>query len=127
MPAADSVSQPTAEFQVADSPWFWLALFSTVALVALVAVHQKYSKRQLRLEARYENRLKAQAARAEGSISEDGPQPVELPVSARRAAPKATLIPLLALFGVGALAGYTGLILAFRRHQQQGRETGEHR
>jgi hypothetical protein len=39
-----------------DSPWFWAALFSAVALAALFAMHGKYGKRQANIEQKYQAR-----------------------------------------------------------------------
>jgi hypothetical protein len=115
--SANAEPPERAEFRVADTPWFWLALFGTVAVVALAIVGQKYAKRQLRLEMRYEHRMQAQterAARAAGQPKRA--DEVEAPLSEQTAQPKATLTPLFALFGVMAVVGYVGLAFAWRQH-----------
>jgi hypothetical protein len=39
-----------------DSPWFWLLVFSLMALLALLAIGGKYGRRQTRLELQYQAR-----------------------------------------------------------------------
>lgn len=42
-----------------ESPWFWLLVFSLVALVAVVMIGPKYMRRQARLEQKMEARVRA--------------------------------------------------------------------
>ena len=74
-----------------DSPWFWLLVFSSMALAALLAIGGKYGQRQARMERQYQARERvATGARGDAAVAttEDG--------SERRpyATPEATLIPL---------------------------------
>ena len=39
-----------------DSPWFWVLIFSAMALVALIAMGPKYGGRQSRMEVKYQAR-----------------------------------------------------------------------
>jgi len=41
---------------VTDSPWFWVLMFSGMALAALLAIGPKYGGRQARLERQYQAR-----------------------------------------------------------------------
>jgi hypothetical protein len=50
---------------LAESPWFWLALFAGMALFALVVIQGKYTRRQGRLDQRYVDKLEAQQSAAE--------------------------------------------------------------
>ncbi|MBX9789399.1 MAG: hypothetical protein K2Y37_10830 [Pirellulales bacterium] len=45
---------------LAESPWFWLALFAGMALFALVVIQGKYTRRQGRFDQRYVDKLEAQ-------------------------------------------------------------------
>jgi hypothetical protein len=107
-----------SEFRFGDSPWFWLSLFGTVALVALSLISQKYAQRQMRLEQRYQNRLEAQAAQRAGR--QDKPSALDRAPStpgARPGRPRASLAPLVILFASLAMGGYIGLYIAYRRHR----------
>jgi hypothetical protein len=52
--------------RLAESPLFWLALFSGTALVCLVVIWSKYTQRQRRIEANYRMR--------ESLMQGDGPR-----------------------------------------------------
>ena len=54
----DSAAPPKAP--LAESPWFWLALFAGMALFALVVIQGKYTRRQGRIDQRYVDKLEAQ-------------------------------------------------------------------
>jgi hypothetical protein len=55
--------------EVVDSPWLWIAAFSTVGLLGVWAISGKYDDRQKRLEARYEARQRI----AERSVTSEAP------------------------------------------------------
>lgn len=58
---------------VVDSPWFWIAAFSTVGLLGVWAISGKYDDRQKRLEARYEARQRiADRSATSAAPSADG-------------------------------------------------------
>ena len=50
-----SAAKPPAA-PLADSPWFWAALFAAMALIALVAMSGKYSRRQANIEQKFQAR-----------------------------------------------------------------------
>jgi hypothetical protein len=52
---------------VTDSPWFWVLIFSGMALAALLAIGPKYGGRQARLERQYQARERIAAERASGN------------------------------------------------------------
>jgi heme exporter protein D len=106
-------TQPEA-FRLGDSPWFWLALFGTIAVLALLAISPKYARRQLRLESRHQHRLQARSRRPDQAPTTPRR---ELPAGARTDNPKATLVPLLAVFAMLAISGYLGLYFSHRRHR----------
>lgn len=43
-----------------ESPWFWLLVFSVMALVAVLLIGPKFMRRQARLEQKFEGRVRAQ-------------------------------------------------------------------
>lgn len=45
--------EPTPRERPLDSPWFWICLFASVAVVALVAIGPKYRQREARLESTF--------------------------------------------------------------------------
>jgi len=44
---------------VIHSPWYWVYLFATAALVALAVMGPKFSERQSQIERNYQGRLRA--------------------------------------------------------------------
>ena len=57
-PRNDSAAPPKTP--LAESPWFWLALFAGMGLFALVVIQGKYTRRQGRIDQRYVDKLEAQ-------------------------------------------------------------------
>ena len=49
----ESESNQNKKPPLTDSPWFWLYIFSTAALIALVVAQPKYRPRQTQLERRF--------------------------------------------------------------------------
>jgi hypothetical protein len=49
-----------SEHHPLESPWFWLLVFSTMALVAVLLIGPKFMRRQARLEQKLEGRVRAQ-------------------------------------------------------------------
>jgi hypothetical protein len=94
---------------ITDSPWFWLLLFGSVALVMLTAVEPKFARRQERLERMQQSR---QLGRAIEPGAGGGSAPAETPLW--RPTHRANLRPLM-LFLAAALAG--GIILMHLRRR----------
>ena len=44
---------------ITDSPWFWVYMFSTAGLVALVLMNPKFGSRQAEIERKYQGRERA--------------------------------------------------------------------
>lgn len=80
-----------------ESPWFWLMVFSTMALLAVVVIGPKYMRRQARLEQKLEGRVRAQ----QEFDLENGDVPV-----GDRAGGDNDLVT------VGPLAGFLGVLAA---------------
>jgi hypothetical protein len=83
---------------ITDSPWFWVMLFSLMAIGALLSVGGKYGRRQAGIERQYQARERVMEG--QGSATELSPRPY--------ATADDTLIPLwplaAALGGLAALA-----------------------
>jgi len=100
-----------------DSPWFWVALFSTVGLLGLWAVSPKYDDRQKRLEARYEARERIADARSRS----DSKEPIENRDGANQDAPlqsgyqPAHRVPLQYLAAALLLISAVSIGILFRR------------
>jgi hypothetical protein len=75
-----------------DSPWFWVMVFSAMALAALLAIGPKYGGRQARLERQYQARQRIAAERA-ASSADAAPNDQQAP-HREFASAEETLIPL---------------------------------
>ena len=53
--------------RLVDSPWFWLCLFASVAVMGLVAIGPKYRQREARIETQL--RMRDHLARGDQSIA----------------------------------------------------------
>jgi hypothetical protein len=62
---ASSSSHSSKPAPLADSPWFWLGLFSLTAVVAILAIGPKFYQRQQRLERQSHVREQVWRQRAE--------------------------------------------------------------
>ncbi len=114
------------EFRLGDSPWFWLALFGTIAICALLLVQQKYAKRQLRLELRYQNRVSTQKRNQAGAQAQAGPEVTSTAIAERPPEPHAALGPLVLVLAVATLIGFCGLLIAWRKHRALLMQNGMH-
>src|SRR5688500_12702776 len=55
-----------------DSPWFWVMMFSLVALGALAAIGGKYGRRQAAIERQYQARTRvAEQQASENNLTDD--------------------------------------------------------
>ena len=77
-----------------DSPWFWLLVFSGMALAALLAIGPKYGGRQARLERQYQARERIAAQRAVENIDTESERTNDQAERRDFASPEDTLIPL---------------------------------
>jgi hypothetical protein len=109
-----------------DSPWFWVVIFSLMALGALAAIGGKYGRRQAVIERQYQVRTRVAEQQASANRSAADTRTNKQTPSRDFAAPGDTLIPLwplaivlvlVALFAGGMLVRGRGL----RRAQPSGR------
>jgi hypothetical protein len=54
---------------IADSPWFWVMLFSAAGVVCLLVILPQYAKRQRRLEMQYCARQEIERRQVEGTAA----------------------------------------------------------
>ncbi len=99
-----------------DSPWFWVLMFSGVAMLGIVAVGPKYVRRQARTEQRYANRL--QTWQHQQEYSGRTPTADEALETGRRMEsqpPRASLVPLAVAAAVIMAVSAGGLLVSRRR------------
>lgn len=97
-----------------DSAWFWVFMFSGVAMLGIIAVGPKYVRRQARAEQRYANRVQTwqhQQQAAEGSAESTELEAGRLMESQ---SPRASLIPLAAAVALVMAVAAGGLIVTRR-------------
>lgn len=63
------MSSPPRRKSITESPWYWVCLFCTAGLVALVLVGPKFEARQAQIERQYQGRERAAQQRAGQSPS----------------------------------------------------------
>ena len=95
-----------------DSPWFWAAMFSVVALVALVAMSGKYGRRQANIERKYQARERIEWGEAgrgqKAAVSKEYSQPGETVIP---------LWPIAVSLGAVIAVSVTMLIRSQNRHR----------
>src|SRR5947207_8719567 len=73
-----SLNNPQSEIRnpqspLTDSPWYWVLVFSLMALAALAAIGGKYGRRQANIERQFQARERI----AEKKTAENNPQGAE--------------------------------------------------
>jgi hypothetical protein len=101
-----------------DSPWFWMLAYSTVPLVGLAMLSQKYGQRQARLERQYQGHVAAAEKKSQklaGASTAKAQTPVSVDGAVERTYSSAenTIIPLAPLVLIFlAVACFAGVMLA---------------
>jgi hypothetical protein len=78
---------------ITDSPWFWVMMFSLMALGALAAIGGKYGRRQAAIERQYQARTRV-AEQASENNSTDDTRTNEQAITRDFASPGDPLIPI---------------------------------
>jgi len=105
---------------VTDSPWFWLLIFSLVALGALVAISGKYGRRQTVIERNYQARERV-AERLAAESDRNEPQPTDNRAQRDLASAEDRLIPLWPLAAILILVAIFAGAMLYRGDQGRGR------
>jgi len=98
--------QPKPASPITDSPWYWVLLFSLMALLVLVVIGPKYGRRQSAMERKYQARERIEEQRAARNNPGDNARSDEIAARRQFASPGDTLVPLwplAAIFVVVAL------------------------
>jgi hypothetical protein len=85
------MNSPASRPSLADSPWFWVYLFTTFALVVLLVMRPQVQERQAQIERKEQGRQRA----LERAAGQSPRTPLSTPESTR-----ITLTPLLAILGL---------------------------
>jgi hypothetical protein len=99
-----------------DSAWFWVLIFALMGLVALFAMHGKYSRRQANIERNYQARTRvAEQVATENNFGE--PDRMDN-IQVRRdfATPDENLVPLWPLAVLLAAAAIVSAGMLYRAH-----------
>ena len=104
-----------------DSPWFWLLLFSTFALFAMVATGRKYALRQGGIETKFQNRQTALAWEGQQIDSPEAIKQTRLPRSPNDRVLAISLRPLF--LGISVLVALGLMGLSFYQLRQRNQES----
>jgi hypothetical protein len=92
---------------ITESPWFWVYLFGTAALIALFFAGNKFGPRQAQIEREYQARTRA-------TQRLNGQEP-----SVELSTPERTLVTLQPLWYVVAVVTIVGWLLFWRSRRRQ--------
>jgi hypothetical protein len=105
---------------VTDSPWFWVMMFSLMALGALVAIGGKYGRRQAAIERQFQARTRVAEQLSSENNSTAETRIAEQTPPRDFATPGETLIPLWPLAAVLVLIVVFALIMLVRGQRRPG-------
>jgi hypothetical protein len=88
---------------ITDSPWYWVYLFATGALVALMLAGPKFAARQANIEQNQQSRIRAAQLVAGDEV--DAAEDADTPTSTQ-----ITLWPLYIVLGIGLGFAWLNLI-----------------
>jgi hypothetical protein len=111
---------------ITDSPWFWVLIFSLMALGALMAIGGKYGRRQSAIERQYQARERIAERPVAGNNSADAERNELQQASPRNfASPDNTLIPLWPLAVLLVTVALFALVILYRGREGPGSLGGE--
>jgi hypothetical protein len=101
---------------ITDSAWFWVLIFCLMGLVALFAMHGKYSRRQANIERNYQARERVAEQVATENNSGEPDRMDHLEVRRAFATPDENLVPLWPLAVLLGLATVVASAMLYRGH-----------
>ncbi|MFO0905885.1 MAG: hypothetical protein U0939_22955 [Pirellulales bacterium] len=99
-----------------DSPWFWLYVFATAGVLALLATSSKFGARQSQLDRQFEGRRHAVLVAADEDMSSDQTAALRFTSPGERIE---SLRPLYALMMVAIVGGW--IVLWWQRFRPAAR------
>jgi hypothetical protein len=110
---------------ITDSPWFWVMIFSLMALGALMAIGGKYGRRQSTIERQYQarERIAHQQAASNNSASAER-NTVQESLPRGYASPGDPLIPLWPLAALLVAVALIALVMLCRGRGRPGSLSG---
>lgn len=98
-----------------DSAWYWVFIFSGVALLGIIAAGPKYVRRQARAEQRYANRVQTWQHQQQATENVADSTELETGRLMESQPPRASLIPLAAAVAAVMAVAAGGLMVTRRR------------
>ncbi len=111
---------PQPSSPVTDSPWFWVMMFSLMALAALTAIGGKYGRRQATIERQYQARTRVAEQQANENNSTADTRTDQQTAPRDFATPADTLIPLWPLAVVLLLVALSAGFMLVRGRRRPG-------
>jgi len=99
---------------VTDSPWYWVLVFSLMALFALLVISHKYSRRQAGIERQYQARERIVEKRAAENNPADGARIDNQDARRPFATPGNQLIPIWPLAILLVAVAAVAAVMLFR-------------
>jgi hypothetical protein len=100
---------------VTDSPWFWVLAFSLMALLALMVIGPKYSRRQAGMELKYQARERIAEEQAAGNNSASEARSKRVADRRELASPADTLVPLWPLAAILFVVALVSWVMLIKR------------
>jgi hypothetical protein len=105
---------------ITDSPWFWVLIFSLMALGALAAISGKYGRRQANIEQKYQARERIAEERAARNNPDDGTRSDDRLGPRQFATPGDTFVPLWPLAAILVVVALVAAIMLYRGRGRPG-------
>jgi hypothetical protein len=100
---------------VTDSPWFWVLIFSLMALFILLLMGPKIGRRQAKIELKYQARERIAAEQESGNNLAPGVRSEEVADRKALATPNDTLVPLWPLAAILVVVALFSWVMLIRR------------